>query len=281
MITTWLCTGDKHGNMSFLNNLSEIYTPETTAIIILGDAGLNFYLNKSDYQLKQRVEDYGFTLYCVRGNHESRPTDIPNIQKVFDKEVNGEIWYEPEFPHIKYFQDFGIYKINGYYILVIGGAYSVDKWWRLARSGLQEENNNPKKSGWWNNEQLSAAERNDCYDTLRYANGVNHMIYDFVLTHTCPISYEPKDLFLPSVNQNTVDKSMELWLEDVKNLISWKHWLFGHYHADRIEAPYVEQFYHDIESFDDIAERWRAYDNADKKLIISRNTRSLCSSNLI
>lgn len=40
--------------------------------------------------------------------------------------------------------------------------------------------------------------------------------YDFVFTHTCPISWEPRDLFLPMINQGTVDRTMENWLDDVK-----------------------------------------------------------------
>ena len=26
---------------------------------------------------------------------------------------------------------------------------------------------------------------------------------------------------------------MELWLEDLKEIIHWKKWYFGHYHTDR------------------------------------------------
>ncbi len=260
MIKTWLLTGDKHGDVYWPTHLLNTYNPEETAIIILGDAGINFYLNKTDTKHKRRLEDTGFTFYCVRGNHEARPADLLNIRQTYDYEVCGPIWYEPEYPHIKYFLDYGVYKINGYYTLVIGGAYSVDKFYRLERAGLTEETNIPTKSGWWNNEQLSAEEWDDCFDTLHYHNAVNHIIYDFVLTHTCPISYEPTDLFLSFIDQDSVDKTMEKNLEIVKNNCRWRYWLFGHYHADRIEAPHVEQLYHDIENIEDIVARWKKYD---------------------
>ena len=43
MIKNWLVTGDTHGQV--LERLSHIgYPPDETALIILGDMGLNFYL---------------------------------------------------------------------------------------------------------------------------------------------------------------------------------------------------------------------------------------------
>ena len=84
----------------------------------------------------------------------------------------------------------------------------------------------------------------------------NNKDYDFVLTHTCPISWEPRDLFLGMIDQSTVDKSMELWMDDLKDKITWKVWLFGHYHRDRLERPRVEMFYHNMEDLDTIWKRW-------------------------
>ena len=67
-------------------------------------------------------------------------------------------------------------------------------------------------------------------------------------------------MFLSGVDQSTVDKSMENWLYEVAQSIHWGHWLFGHYHADRIEAPHVEQFYREYEDIDAIIERWNKFD---------------------
>lgn len=36
--------------------------------------------------------------------------------------------------------------------------------------------------------------------------------------------------------------------------------LWGHFHADRIEAPHREMFMHEVELLDDIEARWRRYD---------------------
>lgn len=58
MIKNWLVTGDTHGQV--LERLSHIeYLPDETALIILGDMGLNFYLNKTDRKNKRNVNATG------------------------------------------------------------------------------------------------------------------------------------------------------------------------------------------------------------------------------
>ena len=63
-IKHWLITGDTHGLVvPRLENLGKTdYPPEETAIIILGDAGLNFYLNKTDVKNKKNINVFMFIL---------------------------------------------------------------------------------------------------------------------------------------------------------------------------------------------------------------------------
>ena len=114
--------------------------------------------------------------------------------------------------------------------------------------------------GWFEEEQLNDAER------ATAANLCKNKSYDFVLTHTCPISWEPRDLFLSMVDQSSVDKTTELWLDEIKSTFSWNVWLFGHYHADRFERPHVEQFFEKTDELNKIFERWKNYDK-NKELI--------------
>ena len=58
--------------------------------------------------------------------------------------------------------------------------------------------------------------------------------FDMVLSHTCPICFEPTDLFLSFVDQSSVDKTMERYLGGLEFKMSYDKWLWGHYHADRI-----------------------------------------------
>ena len=247
MIQHFVLTGDTHGRVvARLENIRRnlpTYEPDKTAVIILGDAGINFWLNKSDIKNKRIISSYGYTIYCVRGNHEERPENLTTTEILYDESVKGNVWYEPDFPLIKYFMDGGEYEINGHKVLVIGGAYSVDKWWRLQRA-------QGSFSGWFKDEQLTEEEM------VKIATRVMDKTYDFVFTHTAPISFEPRDLFLDCVDQSTVDKSMELWLNDISSMMNWKVWCFGHYHADRIEAPGVEQFYYHYEDMETVWNRW-------------------------
>lgn len=239
----FLITGDTHRVFTRFDSIKAM--PSDTAIIILGDVGLNYTLDKNDYDTKAALcRKYPFTFYCVRGNHEARPEDVPTMELVYDEEVDGLVWQEPDFPRIKYFTNWGVYTIDGLRTLVIGGAYSIDKYWRLQ---------NGQK--WFANEQLNQEERNACW-----LKATQLKQFDMVLAHTCPLSLQPTDLFLRGVDQSLVDSSMEEWMEQLFRTIKWKIFMFGHYHADRIEWPHVEQFYTEIEPLQDILYRWNCYD---------------------
>lgn len=252
----WLIRGDTHGRFTWLDSMVEMveYAPAETSIIILGDAGFNFYLNKSDNKLKHWVNQRGYTIYCLRGNHEARPRDVSGMIMWYDDTIKGNVYIQLEYPNIRYLLDCGIYQFGKYRCLCIGGAYSVDKYYRLARFGYIDETNVPTKSGWFNNEQLAR------YEMTQYEALIRGQKVDFVFTHTCPLSFQPTDLFLGFVDQTKVDNTMEVWMENLKDGFDWNVWCFGHYHADRIERPHVEQYFHDIEELDAIWERWDRYD---------------------
>jgi 3-oxoacid CoA-transferase subunit A len=251
MIKNWFITGDTHGKVAErLHHIPDTLNPEETAIIILGDAGFNFWLNTTDVKTKREANKYGYKIYCVRGNHEERPENIGSMETLFDENVCGPVFVESEFPNIRYFKDGRTYEINGHRTLVIGGAYSVDKWYRLSRAGLDEQTNNPAKTGWFPSELLTEDEM------LQIASVTFGEEFDFVFSHTCPLSWEPRDLFLNFIDQSTVDKSMEQWLDVIKADIHWGVWCFGHFHKDRIERPRVEQFYGDIEDLEAVWNRW-------------------------
>ena len=230
-------TGDIHGTLP--NVIVEKLLPEDSVIIILGDAGFLYYGQKSarEKNLKSLAQSLGYTFYCVRGNHERRPQSY-GLELRYDNFVKGNVYWEDEYPNIKYFADFGEYRIEDYSIAVIGGAYSVDKTYRL------------QMGYYWNpEEQLNAEEQQNCYSML---NGKH---YDFILSHTCPYSYRPIHLFLPSIDQSTVDNSMEEFLEKIKDSVDWDAYCFGHYHGDEILANGVKMFYEDIWHLDKTYDR--------------------------
>ena len=224
MIKHWYFTGDIHADLnrfySIENSLKRKgFDTNECGVIVLGDVGFNYFLDHRDISLKKKfIKNCGYTIYCLKGNHEARPTDVKNIKKVYDTNVQGNVYIEEEFPTIKYFCDAegATYNINGYKILTIGGAYSVDKYCRLEKGW-----------NWFENEQLTNNEREFI---TKKCSGEK---FDFILTHTCPLSWQPTDLFINLPSSYPIDSSMEEWLEQLKDKIDYKVCLFGHYHDDR------------------------------------------------
>ena len=207
-------TGDTHGNFNRINFFCEKFeTTKDDILCILGDAGINYYLNKKDYMLKQVLQDMPITFFCIHGNHEERPF---NISTYITKKWNGGIvYYEEEFPNILFAKDGEIYNINGKSILVIGGAYSVDKEYRLLKGW-----------SWFKDEQPSK-------EIVKYIEKqiTKQRHFDIVLTHTCPIKTEPRHMFLPFIDQSKVDKTTELLLQRIADWITFDNWYFGHFHG--------------------------------------------------
>ena len=244
MINYWVITGDTHGDFNRFRKLqSMVPNGEKWGVIILGDCGINYYLNRgaADKRLKYKITHNfpNLEFFCVRGNHEQRPELVPNMRLVLNKDVMGKVYEEEEYPSIHYFVDGATYIINGKSTLILGGAYSVDKEWRLARA----KGNKPAYAGWFPLEQLTAEERG----IISAKCAGKH--FDVVLSHTCPIGWEPREKFLSIVDQSTVDRTMEYWMEELKNNMSFNKWWFGHYHTNKDVNEKAEILYEDIKPF--------------------------------
>lgn len=219
--------GDIHGDTAPIDNfyrhnkdnLSNDY--RENVLVILGDFGANFYLNNKDERFKEHIQQYPITYFAIRGNHEERPSFLAEYHPAdWHKEIyfNNRVWTEDRHPRILYALDEGgEYEINGKSVLIIPGAYSIDKWYRLA-------NHWP----WFPEEQLSENEKIALYKNLKSS-------YDYIFSHTCPYSWEfyISDLFLPSVDQGVIDKNTEKFLDKIILNTKYSHYYFGHYHQNR------------------------------------------------
>ena len=58
---------------------------------------------------------------------------------------NGIVYYEEDYPNLLFAKDGEIYNFNKHKVLVIGGAYSVDKYFRLARGYNWYESEQPSE----------------------------------------------------------------------------------------------------------------------------------------
>lgn len=203
------------------------FSKETDCIILLGDVGANYYLNGRDNKFKQKLSNYPFTYFCIRGNHEERVINVAfkNEENWIKESFFGNmVWVEKAYPNIKYALDYPMmYNIKGYKTLVLPGAYSADKPFRLM-----------KKFAWFSQEQMTPGEM----DLGKRILLTENYKVDLILSHTCPIIYEPSDLFLPMIDQSTVDRSMERYFGEIEYATDYKLWLWGHFHAYRIYPKY-------------------------------------------
>lgn len=115
---------------------------------------------------------------------------------------SGMVYCQKKYPRLLFARDGEIYDINGKSCLMIGGAYSVDKPWRI-QNGYS----------WFPSEQPDDVVIRRVEEKLDSVGWKE----DMVLSHTCPLKYEPIEVFVPGLNQDAVDKSMERWLDTIKH----------------------------------------------------------------
>ena len=210
-------TGDTHGDFSRVERFCERVKPNREdVLIILGDAGINYYGGWRDRNLKKRLAELPLTLFSIHGNHEQRPGKIASYHTALWN--GGEVYVEDEFPNLLFAADGSFFSFDGVQTFVMGGAYSVDKDIRLARNWA-----------WWPDEQPDDEARQWAEQQLE----ANNWRVDIVLTHTTPLRYEPVEVFMSCVDQSRVDKSTEEWLDRIEQRLTYKRWYCGHYHTEK------------------------------------------------
>ena len=185
-------------------------------MIILGDAGFNYYGEKRDRYVKKAVSNLPITIFSIHGNHEKRPGTISTYH--IAEWHGGQVYVEEAYPNLLFGIDGEVYDLDGVQTIVIGGAYSVDKHYRLANGW-----------GWWPDEQPSDEIKQKVEKVLSSRNWK----VDAVLSHTTPLKYEPVEVFMSWVDQSKVDKSTETWLDSIEDRLTYNHWYAGHYHTEK------------------------------------------------
>lgn len=214
-------TGDTHREFNRIALFCKrMNTSVDDIMIILGDAGINYFENQGDVQLKEILSRLPITLLCVHGNHEARPS-LERGYKLIDWH-GGKAYAEEKYPNLVFAKDGEVYQFQTAdgikTCMAIGGAYSVDKEYRLLR-GLH----------WFPDEQPSEAIKGFVEEQLEKHN----WNIDYILSHTCPLKYEPVEWFLRGLNQSKIDKSTERWLDEIENKLAYKKWYCGHYHGNK------------------------------------------------
>ncbi|MBR1854269.1 MAG: metallophosphoesterase [Lachnospiraceae bacterium] len=227
-----LITGDTHRNFTrIIQFCNRFHTTKEDVLVILGDAGINFLGGDKDIRVKERLAQLPITLFCIHGNHEKRPESVGTYRMV--DWHGGAVYVEDAFPNLLFAKDGEIYDIAGKKTIVIGGAYSVDKWYRLER-----------QMSWFADEQPSAKIKAYVEEQLQKKG----WRVDVVLSHTTPYQYRPMDRFMPEIDQGSVDTSTEEWLTRIENRLSYEKWYAGHYHCDR-RVDKLQIMYRKVELF--------------------------------
>lgn len=214
---TVFVTGDTHRDFSRIRYFCMKHqTTVNDIMIVLGDAGINYFGDHRDEEFKRSLSRLPITLFCIHGNHESRPGKEVGYELV---EFHGDKAYiQSEYPHIVFAKDGSVYDFVGHQCLVCGGAYSVDKDYRLRR-GYR----------WFADEQPNKQIKEQVETRL---SDLDNKI-DIILTHTCPQKYIPTEVFLPGIDQSTVDTSTEEWLNKIEERTLYDQWYCGHYHTNK------------------------------------------------
>ncbi len=217
-------TGDTHGNFNRIYDFCEkMETSKDDVIIILGDVAFNYSLNELDLFKKQEASEENITFFCIKGNHEKYAGVIDSYKEC--EAFGGIVYVEPKYPNILFAKDGEVYtfNVNGEdkKALVIGGAYSVDKHYRIEK-GLK----------WFDDEQPSIDTKELVEEKVKMLGSK----IDYVFSHTCPYRFLPREWFLSFINSMNVDYSTEEWLDNIYDLLKVEKWYCGHFHGEKVDC---------------------------------------------
>lgn len=210
--------GDIHGEYGRLRyDINRMH--ENAYIIQVGDFGIGFYkpnYYQSELKLVQQVlERTNCELFAIRGNH-----DDPE----YFKETNNPF----DFKNITLLKDYSELNLLDKNILLVGGAVSIDREWRIAKNKKQQSQGDDRRC-WWADEVFA------------YNDNFDYKKYDIVVTHTRPANcgsfkgfdnikgfFDGDDTLKEELIQESQDVEY-LW-----NKTKPQHWYYGHFHESNL-----------------------------------------------
>jgi hypothetical protein len=214
--------------------------------IILGDGGFLWPDNhKADLYNFEILACRPFPVLCVIGNHEPilgiddlPETDIGIGEKVVQIEAK---------PFVAYLKRGKVYTIDGFKMLVLGGALSIDKMYRK-----------PSRS-WWEREYWTAEEKRDVLKLLETESE-----FDCVLSHTGPDRINKILLErIMGYNSGKFFDEVAFLNDEIEKRIQFHEWWCGHFHED--------MYYYDKEErrgYQYLYKSTKILDRVDNKMVI-------------
>lgn len=203
-----LCiVGDIHGEFCELNWMIWQKNIKDTAFIVAGDFGLGFYkpgyYEKIYHRIKKKLEANNNCILGLRGNHDDPEYYNPESSLFLD------------YPRFKALPDYYRLIWGDREILVIGGASSTDRGWRIA-----EMINKPKRKIWWPSER-------PVKDETRLK-----LKEDIIISHEAPLCVGPVSMRSGDMDLDTYHDILEdrEFLDKVLKETHPERYYFGHYH---------------------------------------------------
>lgn len=196
---------DTHGEPSRFSTKNFQGTKDDI-IIVAGDFGFIWTGDKKDDYWLDALAQKPFTICFVDGNHENFNA-LANYPIVL---WNGGLTHKIR-ENIFHLMRGEIFSIDGNSIFVMGGGTSIDK-------SHRKEN-----ISWWSQEEPNFAEIENGFEHLE---AVGNSV-DYVIAHE-----------LPQEIMRQFDGDWETYghtrkmLDEFNNIIQFKKWYCGHYHAD-------------------------------------------------
>ena len=209
-------TGDVHGFFGRVERFcSHVGTSADDVLVVLGDAGVNYWGDEADEALKRRLARLPLTLLLVHGNHEMRPARVPGYE--LRPWHAGQVWVQDAYPNLLFARDGSVFDLEGARCLVAGGAFSVDRDLRVADG-----------RPWFADEQPGPAERAAVEEACERAG----WRVDYVFSHTCPLEERPAQAISARAFHGTADTSTEEWLSSLRRRLAFRRWMHGHFHVE-------------------------------------------------
>lgn len=215
---------DLHGNTTLLiRKIRELAASKCNTLnyfIVLGDHGLNFYLDERDTNLKEELEEQiqnanlNIKIIFIRGNHDVHCQKIYTYEKV--EMFGGNVFIEKNFPNLIFLDEADVYSIDGKNYIVYSGGHSRDWFQRILRDEY-----------WSSDEQINDVDHKKIL-TL-YSEKIEKSKKYCLLGHQLPRELSPRE------SENEMEVQTERHLQDIVDnygsLISEIR--SGHYHINK------------------------------------------------
>jgi predicted phosphodiesterase len=174
-------------------------------VIICGDFGGVWNNSNEELYWRKWLQEKNFTTLFVDGNHEN--FDMLNQFPVSQWNGGNVHYINDSIIHLMRGQ---VFTIDDFKFFTMGGAESIDKAYRV------------EGKSWWKEELPTNDQFEEALDNL----DIHNWSVDYVITHTASMRIMEHMQYIKENNP------LYGFLNRLEEDLQYKHWYFGHFHAD-------------------------------------------------